>query len=51
MSFCFCLLCSQMREELSDIKSDLLKETVYEEVHEGEEVSYYCTAFSSGFRL
>lgn len=44
-----------MREELSDIKSDiksdLLKETVYEEVHEGEEVSYYCTEFSSGFRL
>ncbi|XP_016390970.1 protein-methionine sulfoxide oxidase mical3b isoform X1 [Sinocyclocheilus rhinocerous] len=35
-----CPLRAQLWEKLSDIKSDLLKEAIYEEVHEGDESLY-----------
>ncbi|XP_051745920.1 protein-methionine sulfoxide oxidase mical3b isoform X8 [Ctenopharyngodon idella] len=48
-----CPLRVQLGEELSDIKSDLLKETIYEDVHEGEESLYvpHALAFKRAYAV
>ncbi|XP_052411111.1 protein-methionine sulfoxide oxidase mical3b isoform X2 [Carassius gibelio] len=48
-----CPLRAQLWEELSNIKSDLLKETIYEEVHEGDELLYvpHALAFKRAYAV